>query len=57
MALYLGSDKVRININGIVYDLNLYSEVAILDGLKLLTSEGYVLKDINDLFLTAKESE
>ena len=57
MALYLGRDLVKINIDGATYSLNLFSEIPILNGIILLSSEGYILKDSNGLFLTAKESE
>lgn len=57
MALYLGGDKFKINLDGIIYRLNLISQTPILNGIKLLTSENYILKDSNGLFLTAKESE
>ena len=57
MALYFGSEKVKLNIDGLVYSLNLFSEIPILNGIMLLSSEGYILKDSNGLFLTAKESE
>lgn len=57
MALYLGGDKLKINLDGIVYCLNLISQTPILNGIKLLSSENYILKDSNGLYLTAKESE
>lgn len=57
MALYLGNDKVKVNLNEVAYHLNLFSETPILNGIRLLSSEGYILKDSNGLFLTAKESE
>lgn len=57
MALYLGSEKVKIILNNVVYNLNLYSEKPIYNGILLLSSDGYVLKDINELYLTAKEDE
>lgn len=57
MALYLGNDKIKININGIVYNLNLLSETLILNGVRLLSSEGYILRDINGVYITAKEDE
>lgn len=57
MALYLGSDKVKINLDGLVYNLNLFSSTIILNGVKLLSSEEYILRDCNGLYLTAKESE
>ena len=57
MALYLGDSKVKINLNGIVCSLNLFSSNLILNGILLLASEGYILKDSNGLYLTTKESE
>lgn len=57
MALYLGSDKVTINLNGGSYKLNLFSETPILAGVLLLSSEGYTLKDSSGLYLTTKESK
>lgn len=58
MALYLGnSEKLKININGIAYCLNLLFEVPIENGIRLLSSEGFFLKDSNELYLTVKESE
>lgn len=57
MALYLGDNKVKINLNGIVYSLNLFSSNPILNGVSLLSSEGYILRDSNGLYLTTKESE
>jgi hypothetical protein len=57
MALYLGRDKVKINLNGVVYCLNLFSATPITNGILLLSSDGYILKDSNGLYLTSKESE
>lgn len=57
MALYLGNEKIKININGIVYNLNLFSETLILNGDILLSSDDYILKDSNGLYLTTKDGE
>ena len=57
MALYLGSNKIKINLDGIAYYLNLYSETSILNGLQLLSSDGDILKDANGLLITVKEGE
>ena len=57
MALYLGEDKVKINLNGVTYYINLFSETPITNGIRLLSSENYILKDSNGLYLTIKESE
>lgn len=58
MALYLGSgDKQKVVLNGAVYCLNLFTKVAITNGIRLLSSDNYILKDSNGLYLTVKESE
>lgn len=57
MALYLGSKKVKLNFDEATYCLNLLTSTIILNGIRLLTSEGYILKDSNGLYLTVKESE
>lgn len=57
MALYLGNDKVSINLNNIMYLLNIYSSELIINGILLLSSDDYILRDCNGLYLTAKEAE
>lgn len=57
MALYLGSDKVKINLDNIVCYLNLFSEIPITNGVRLLSSEGYILKDFSGLYLTTEEEK
>ena len=57
MALYLGSNKVKINLNGVVCCLNLFSEKPITNGIRLLSYDGYTFKDSNGLYLTTKENE
>ena len=57
MALYLGnSEKLKINLNGVVYCLNLLFDSPIENGIRLLSSEGFYLKDSNELYLTIRES-
>jgi hypothetical protein len=58
MALYLGnSDKLKIVLNGSMCYLNLLSKMPIINGVRLLSSEGYILKDSNGLYLTTKEDK
>ena len=57
MGLYLGKDKVKINLNGKAYNINLIANLFIPKGVKLLSSDGYILKDSNGLYLIPKESE
>lgn len=58
MALYLGSNgKRKIYLNGVAYCLNLFSSTLILNGIRLLTSDNYLLRDCNGLYLTAKDGE
>ena len=56
MALYLGKDKVKINLNGIVYCLNLFSTAPITNNGWLLSSDDYMLQDSNGIYLIPKDS-
>lgn len=49
MALYLGDKKVKLYTDSVLHKLNLYS---VMNVMRLLSSDGYVLKDSNGLFLT-----
>lgn len=54
MALYLGSyGKQKIILNNIVYSLNLFSEMPIMNYIRLLSSDNYILRDSSGLYLTA----
>lgn len=55
MALYLGNEKVKIYLNGVAYCLRTSFEAPAINGVRLLTSDNYILKDANRLFVTAKE--
>lgn len=57
MALYLGRDKVKLNLDNVIYNLNLFSETPIANGVRLLSFENYILKDSNGLYITAKEDK
>jgi hypothetical protein len=58
MGLYLGnSERQKIILNGVVYRLNLYTPAPIINFIQLLSSDNYVLKDINGLYLTVEEDE
>jgi hypothetical protein len=57
MALYLGNNKVKININNTTCSLQLFSKTPITNGIKLLSLDKYILKDSNGLYLTVKEGE
>lgn len=57
MGLYLGSgnQSLKIILNGVVYKLNLYSTAPITNGIVLISSDNYILKDVNDQYLTVIE--
>ena len=58
MALYLNNGKkLKIALNGNSYILNICTTASIVNFVKLLSLDNYVLKDVNDLYLTVKESE
>lgn len=57
MSLYIGKEKRKINLNGITYIVQLISQTPIVNNVMLLSSEGYILKDSNELYLTAKDDK
>lgn len=57
MAVYIGSEKVKINLDGVVYKMDIYSEIPITNGTLLLTSDNYILKDSNGVYITACEED
>lgn len=57
MALYLGGEKVKINLDGVTYKLEMWSDPPITNGIRLVSSDGYILIDANGRYLTTKEDE
>lgn len=57
MALYLGDLKVKLQLDSNVYRINLFPEPPTITGGLLKTSEGYILKSSDDLYLTVKEDK
>lgn len=58
MAIYLGSsEKLKIMIDNISYNLIIAPSHHIFNGIKLLTYDNLILKDSNGVYLTAKEDE
>lgn len=56
MALYLGSsEKQKVNLDGVIYYLNLFSKTVITNNDILLSSDNYILQDISGLYLTVEE--
>lgn len=56
MALYLGSEKKKMNLGGLAYYLNFFSTTITTNGAYLLSSDNYILKDSNGLYITVKEN-
>lgn len=53
MALHLGNNLMRININGVSYNFKfIFGEPVTLK-----SSDGYILKDSNGVYLKAKWGE
>lgn len=55
MALYLGnSEKLKLNMNNAVYLLNIFSRSSITNSIGLLSSENYILKSSDGLYLVVR---
>lgn len=58
MSLYLGnSKKLKVNLNNVLYRFMLFSKNPITNGIRLLSSDNYTLKDSNGLYLTIKDGD
>lgn len=58
MALYLGDNKkLKVISNGVTYCFRILTTAPVIKGIKLLSSEGYVLRDKNGMYLTVKDGE
>lgn len=57
MALFLGNSQVKITSEDGTFGLNFYSTVPVTNGIRLLSSDGYILKDTNGLYLTTEEED
>lgn len=58
MALYIGREKLKMSFNdNKSCRLNIPSSVPITNGIRLLSSDNLMLKDLKGLYLTVKESE
>lgn len=55
MGLYLGNKKQKMKIGNYACCLNFNSVVSITNGITLLSSDNYILKDKNRLCLAVKE--
>lgn len=56
-SLTIGSDIKLFFENGYLKIISLRDPISELNGVVLLSSEGIILKDSNELYLTSKESE
>lgn len=57
MAIYLGETKYKLIVGGDICDMQIYSPIPITNGIRLLSSDDYILKDINGLYLTTKKED
>lgn len=58
MALYSGSSKCKVILNNVVYRLFIpTTSVDTSGGIRLLSSDNYILQDSNGVYLTAKDGE
>ena len=58
MALYLGEEKIKLRLNDLLLCLHVHpSSDPIKEIIKLLSSDNYILKDSNNVYLIQKEVE
>jgi hypothetical protein len=57
MAAYLGKDKIKVFIKDTQLKINLYPSTPVMHGVILLSADGYILKDLNGVYITAKKED
>ena len=57
MGLYLGAEKLKLNCGGVPVVMNIASTGPMTNGIKLVSSEGHILKDLNGVYLTVEEGD
>lgn len=58
MALYLGSsEELKINLDGVIYYLNLITSTLDKNYIALLSSDNFILRDSNGLYLLPSDAE
>ena len=57
MALYLGNEKVSVILGNTKMNLQFYSSAPMTNGALLKSSDDFILKDSNGLYITVKENE
>jgi hypothetical protein len=58
MGLYLGDgEKLKLNIGNTICNLIIPATVTILNNIILLSSDNYILKDSNGVYLITKEDK
>ena len=55
MALYVGSSKKKLNMGGKLFAFQIIQKSQ--NESRLFSSDNYVLKDKNDVFITTKDGE
>ena len=57
MGFYVGSTRYKVILDSVLYCVNIYSSSPITNSAKLLSSDNYILKDVNGLYLTVSDIE
>ena len=57
MVIYVNSKKYKMIVNGIFTNVSIGSDPFVNKTPRLLSSDGYILKDVNGVYLIPKEDE
>ena len=52
MGMYVGGGKCKFVLQGASHKFKIYNSTPITNGVKLLSFDDYILKDMNGLYLT-----
>lgn len=57
MAFYFNGEDKNFILNGVIYWLHVNEPLEIVEGVKMKSSDGYILTDANGMYITLKEVE
>ena len=57
MAIYVGGTKCKLTVDNVAHKMHVYSFNPITNGIRLLSSDNYILADSKGIYITIKDNE
>ena len=57
MAIYVGGQRYKLSLGRDICGLNICTSTPITNGVRLLSSDDFILRDMNNIYLTVKKED